>query len=60
VLEKSHLTAVRIDAMGGLWAFISNRLVFWLDENVGRLRILPPFATVLGTMGLMVGFMIEN
>ena len=60
VLEKSHLTVVRIDAMGGLWAFISIRLVFWLDENIGCFRVLSPFTTVLGTMGLMMGLIMDR
>ena len=46
--------------MGGLWALISIRLVFWLDENIGRFRILSPFVTVLGTMGLMMGLIMDR
>jgi len=60
VLEKSHFTVERIDAMGGLWAFVSIRLVFWLDETVGCYRLLSPFTTVLGIMGLMFGLMMDK
>ena len=60
VLEKSHFTVLEINPVGGLWAFVSTRIVFWLYENVGRFRLLSPFTTILGTMGLMLGLMMDK
>jgi hypothetical protein len=49
-----------IDPIGGLWAFMSTRIVFWLDETLDGYRLLSPFITILGTMGLMVGFIMDK
>jgi len=60
VLEKSHFAVVLINPIGGLWVFISTRTVFWLYETIGCYRLLSPFTTVLGTIGLVFGLMMDK
>jgi SAM-dependent methyltransferase len=60
VLEKSHFTVGEIKPIGGLWAFVSTRTVFWLYETIGCYRLLSPFTTILGTMGLIVGLILDK
>jgi SAM-dependent methyltransferase len=60
VLEKSHFTVSEINPVGGLWAFVSTRMVFWLYETLGCNRLLSPFLIIPGTMGLMLGLMMDK